>query len=256
MAGKHSVIAPARSVRVIPGSVTAAAGGQIYYGVVEELEAEALPRGLLMSPAYVFVDRQGRIPYSVANLDRNDLYLKPKTVLGCMQVVRSTDGILPDYGKATVSEMSTGREESASTAEQLLGDMDIGDGLGPEHRRMLVELIDQYSESFSQWEGYLGYCKEVVHHIRTMDDNPIRIPHGRVPPQHWEELRQYLKQWLDVGVLRESSSAYAASTVIVRKKTGDMRMCVDYRSLNAKTSRDAYPLPRTEEFFRVSGVYG
>ncbi len=121
---------------------------------------------------------------------------------------------------------------------------------------MLVELIDQYSESFSQWEGYLGSCKEVVHHIRTMDDNPIRIPHRRVPPQHWEELRQYLKQWLDVGVLRESSSAYAAPTVIVRKKTGDMRMCVDYRSLNAKTSRDAYPLPRTEEFFRVSGVYG
>ena len=42
MAGKHSVIVPARSVRIIP--VTAAAGGQIYYGVVEELEYVALPR--------------------------------------------------------------------------------------------------------------------------------------------------------------------------------------------------------------------
>ena len=247
VAGKHSVIVPARSVRIIPGSVTAAAGGQIYYGVVEELESVALPRGLIMSPVYVAVDRQGRIPCSVANLGREDLYLKPKTVLGCMQVVQSTDGIPPDCGKATVSEMSTGREGSASTAEQLLGDMDIGDGLGPEHRRMLVELIDQYSESFSQGEGDLGYCKEVVHHIRTMDDNPIRIPHRRVPPQHWEELRQYLKQWLNVGVLRESSSAYAAPIVIVRKKTGEMRMCVDYRALNAKTSRDAYPLPRIEE---------
>ena len=75
-----------------------------------------------------------------------------------------------------------------STAEQLLGEMDIGDGLGQEHRRMLVKLIDQYSDSFSQGEGYLGYCKEVVHHIRTMDDNPVRIPHRRVPPQHWEEI--------------------------------------------------------------------
>ena len=208
-----------------------------------ELEYAASPRWFIMSPVYVAVDRQGRIPCSVANVGREDMYLKPKTVLGCMQVVQSTDRILPECGKATVSEMSTGREESASTAEQLLGDMDIGDGLGPEHRRMLVELIDQYSESFSHGEGDLVYCKEVVHHIRKMDDNPIRIPHRIVSPQHWEELRQYLKQWLDVGVLREFSSAYAAPNVIVRKKTGGMPMCVDYRALNVKTSRDAYPHP-------------
>ncbi len=118
--GKHSVIVPARSVRIIPGSVTAAAGGQVYHGVVEELESVALPRRLIMNPGYVAVDRQSRIPCSVANLGRNDLYLKPKTVLGCMQIVQSTDRILPDCGKATVSEMSTGREESASTAVQLL----------------------------------------------------------------------------------------------------------------------------------------
>ena len=85
------------------------------------------------------------------------------------------DGILPDGGQATISQMATGQDENALTAEQLLGEMDTGDGLGPEHRRMLVELIDQYSESFSQGDGDLGYCKEVVHHIRTMDDNPIRI---------------------------------------------------------------------------------
>ena len=80
-----------------------------------------------------------------------------------------------------------------------------------------------------------------------MDDNPICIPHRRVPPQHWEELRQYLKQWLDVGVLRESSSAYAAPIVIVRKKPREMRMCVGYRALNAQTPHGAYPLPRIEE---------
>ena len=116
---------------------------RLYYGVVEELEYVALPRGLIVSPVYVAVDRQGRILCSVANLGREDLYLKPKSVLGCMQVVQSTDGIIPDCGNANVSEIATGREESASTAEQLLGAMDIGDGLGPEHRRMLVELIDE-----------------------------------------------------------------------------------------------------------------
>ena len=76
-----------------------------------------------------------------------------------MQVDQSSDRILTDCGKATVSEIATGQEESVSTAEQLLGEMDISDGLGPEHRRMLVELIDQYSDSFSQGERDIGYCK-------------------------------------------------------------------------------------------------
>ena len=109
VADKHSLIVPARSVRIIPGSVTTAFGGQIYYGVVEELETVALPRGLIMSTVYVAVDRQGRILCSVANLGKDDLYLNPKTV----QIVESKEGILPDRGKAIVSEMSTGQGESA-----------------------------------------------------------------------------------------------------------------------------------------------
>ena len=110
-------------------------------GIIERVDSE---------PCVCCSRSTSRIPWSVAHLGREDLYLKPKTVLGCMQVVQSTDVILPDCGKTAASEMATGRVESASTAEQFFGEMDIGDGLGPEHRRMLVELIDQYSESFSQ----------------------------------------------------------------------------------------------------------
>ena len=70
VADKHPVIVPARSVRILPGSHTTVFGGQIYYGVVEELETVALPRGLIMRPVYVAIDRQGRILCSVANLGK------------------------------------------------------------------------------------------------------------------------------------------------------------------------------------------
>ena len=63
VAGKYSVIVPARSVRIIPGSDTAPVGGQIYYNVVEVVGSAALPRGLIMSPGYVTVDRHDRIWY-------------------------------------------------------------------------------------------------------------------------------------------------------------------------------------------------
>ena len=152
VAGKCSVIVPARSVRSVPGSGTVAAGGQTVLwrsgrvGVCCSTERVGSEPGVFCcrsTRSYtVFCCKHGQ---RISASETND-------TLGCMQVVQSTDGILPDCGKATASEMATGRVESASTAEQLLGEMDIGDGLGPEHRLMLVELIDQYFESFSQWE--------------------------------------------------------------------------------------------------------
>ena len=52
---------------------------------------------------------------------------------------------------------------------------------------------------------------------------------------------------MDQGVIRESSSPYASPVVLVRKSDGKLRLCVDYRALNAKTHKDAYPLPRIDE---------
>ena len=60
-------------------------------------------------------------------------------------------------------------------------------------------------------------------------------------------MREYLKKALSQGIIRESCSPYASPVVIVRKPNGDIRLCVDYRHLNAKTRKDAYPLPRIEE---------
>lgn len=60
-------------------------------------------------------------------------------------------------------------------------------------------------------------------------------------------MKDHIKQLLDSKVIRESSSPYASPIVLVQKKSGELRMCVDYRQLNAKTRKDAYPLPRIEE---------
>ena len=56
-----------------------------------------------------------------------------------------------------------------------------------------------------------------------------------------------LEEMLVEGIIEESSSAWLAPAVFVKKKTGDIRLCVDYRELNKRTTKDAYPLPRPDE---------
>lgn len=56
-----------------------------------------------------------------------------------------------------------------------------------------------------------------------------------------------LEDLLDTGVMRESCSPYASPVVLVWKKDGRLRVCVDFRKLNAKTIKDAYPIPRITE---------
>ena len=60
-------------------------------------------------------------------------------------------------------------------------------------------------------------------------------------------MKQHLQELLKKGVIRPSQSDYASPIVLVRKKSGAIRLCVDYHRLNAKTRKDAFPLPRIEE---------
>ena len=123
--------------------------------------------------------------------------------------------------------------------------MDIGN-IGPEYQQLLM-LIEKYKDSFSKSDEDIGYCDLVKHRIITTDDVPVKLPHRRVPPHQWPEVRESLKRMLATGIIRPSSSTYAAAVVVVRKSSGKLRICLDYRQLNLKTHKDAYPLPRIDE---------
>lgn len=85
------------------------------------------------------------------------------------------------------------------------------------------------------------------HDIPLLDETPVKQRYRRIPPSDYEAVKTHINQLLQTQVIRESCSPYASPIVLVKKKDGSLRMCVDYRQLNARTRKDAFPLPRIEE---------
>ena len=83
--------------------------------------------------------------------------------------------------------------------------------------------------------------------IRTGDSEPVRSHPYRIPPKWKEEVKTQLDQLLALGIIEPSTSSWSSSLVIVSKKDGGVRTCVDYRAVNAVTEPDPYQMPLIEE---------
>ena len=101
--------------------------------------------------------------------------------------------------------------------------------------------------------GKLGRTNLIKHKINTGDHRPIRQHPRRVPLHLQEEAKGQVKKMLQEGVIEPSSSPWSAPVVLVRKKDGTYRYCIDYRMLNKVTVGDAYPIPRVS-FDQLEGA--
>ena len=103
-----------------------------------------------------------------------------------------------------------------------------------------------YSDIFSKDEMDLGKTDLVKHHIALTNYTPFKDKYRRIPPHLYEEVRSHLKEMLDLGAIRKSQSPWSSLIVLVRKKDGKLRFCIDLRKLNQRTVRDNYSLPKVE----------
>ena len=132
--------------------------------------------------------------------------------------------------------------------ERLPFELNIGDApLTREQQAHLIDVIYDHMEVFSLFDGDLGFCDVLKHSIPTTTNKPVYLPHQQIPVQLQTEVRKCLDNWLKQGIIRPSKSPYASQVVIVRKKTSEIRLCVDFRKLNTISIHDSFPLPRVEE---------
>ena len=132
--------------------------------------------------------------------------------------------------------------------EKLPFKFNLGDvPFSKEQKHWLLNLIYDHQKVFSLHDEDLGFCNKLAHSIATTTEKPVYLPHRTIPRQLQGEVRKCLDTWLRQGIIRPLKSLYASQVVIVRKKTGEIRLCVDYRKLNSIVVRYAFPLPRVDE---------
>ena len=104
-------------------------------------------------------------------------------------------------------------------------------------------VIERYCKLFCTTPGY---TEDAWHYIPTVG-NPVKVPPRRIPAHYRTEVCQQIQTMLDEGVIRRSKSPWMAPAVFVPKKSGQVRICIDYRELNKRTTKDSYPLPLPDE---------
>ena len=119
--------------------------------------------------------------------------------------------------------------------------------LEPDQQDKVRDLLIEFQDVFARDEFDLGEFTAVEHGIDTGTATPVKQRLRRTPLSFADEEEAHLQKMLKAGVIQPSTSNWASAPVLVRKRDGTVRWCVDYRSLNEKTVKDVYPLPLVEE---------
>lgn len=129
----------------------------------------------------------------------------------------------------------------------------IGD-VSNESKHTLLQLIAGRAQCFSTGDHDLGLTTLGEMKIELTSDIPVYHRPYRLSFVERRWVRHKVQSLINAGVIQERQSAYASPIVIIPKKSGEMRLCVDYRALNAITVKDMYPLPRiTDQLDRLAG---
>ena len=179
-------------------------------------------------PGVPVLTRGSEVWVAIHNHRPEPLRLHTGQAVGTLEIVALADSLpLPPTSK---------RPSQPPVPEHLL----------PAQQQQLKALFQEFSDIISQGEYDLG-CTPLLQHTIETEGPPLRQPyHHQNPAVRREEMAQ-VQQMLSSGVIHPSNSSWASPVVMVKKKDGSLRFCVDFRRLNVATIKDTHPIPRIDD---------
>ncbi|GBO29548.1 Retrovirus-related Pol polyprotein from transposon 412 [Araneus ventricosus] len=226
LVNKRTII-PARSECRIQGIPEAPV--QFKYAVTI-FPNQASQKGVLVAATLVDLEMEA-IPVRVLNLNN-----KPK-ILDKGDVTATCEPVVDIVARP---QEFSGAQHLQSTLENL-------QILNEEQRTAVRKSLDEFQDLFSICDADVGRCNMTQHRINTGDHPPIKQYPRRLPLARKEEAEHLVQEMVDNGIIEESSGPWASPIVLVKKKDGSTRFCVDYRKLNEISKKDSYPLARIDD---------
>ena len=134
-------------------------------------------------------------------------------------------------------------------------ELTIGLELTADQQGALFQLVNMHRDAFALVKTEMGRCDFVRHHIDVQGHAPIHKRPFRYSANEREVLQKEMTDMLNLGVIEPSQSPWGFPAILLPKKDGGIRVCIDFRDLNTVTKTDAYPLPRIDEMLdRLHGA--
>ncbi|XP_075990295.1 uncharacterized protein LOC142985939 [Anticarsia gemmatalis] len=133
-------------------------------------------------------------------------------------------------------------------------DIKTGPGLDVKQVERLYYLLQSYRDCFATNLNEIGCATDFKMKIELLDHKPIIYRPYRLSHSEREQVREMIDELLQNDIIQESTSDYASPILMVKKKSGEMRLCVDFRALNNKTVKDRFPLPLIDD--QISNLSG
>lgn len=131
----------------------------------------------------------------------------------------------------------------------------IGADVDERRRANLIQLCNDYRKCFAMNMSELGVTDKAEIELILEDNTPVCYQPYRLSYAQREIVMEHVKEMLQQNIISSSISPYASPIVIVKKKTGEDRICVDYRKLNRKTVKNHFPLPNIDDQLqRLAGM--
>ncbi|UYV74255.1 hypothetical protein LAZ67_11002642, partial [Cordylochernes scorpioides] len=145
-------------------------------------------------------------------------------------------------------EKREGQDQMKRKRPILPEDINVNHSLTSKERQEILDVVNEYRDCFALGMEELGCTDVTKMDIKEVDGSkPVCLRPYKTTASEREAIREIVREWKDNGIVTETRSPYASPVLLVRKKTGDHRLVVDYRRLNIQTVKDKFPLPRIDD---------
>ena len=220
--------------------------------VLLEPDVEKIPEGLEIHSSLLHLKRGSShaISLDAYNGTTHDIFLRGKTLLGSLQTVQSVTPVQiidRNAGSSKHPEKQKIHMEDTFRTEDCAPKVVLGETLTELQKEAVEKMLEEESASFAKDDQDGGCIPDLELKIELTDKTPVQKSYVSVPRPLYPEVKAYIEDLLNRGWITKSTSSYSSPVVCVRKKCGQLRLCVDYRELNRRTTPDRHPIPRVQE---------